>query len=178
MARIWKFPVNEKVCKRCGRTRFKTFYRKVEQKGWKSTDGLRAYCCLICETKLKKQLTIQNRKELPEIRLFKAAKSRATRTNMEFNITIEDILIPEICPVFGMKLQVNEEIQKDNSYSLDRIINSKGYIKGNVIVVSRKANRLKNNADADELLKLAHFYKELEVGIEERENHDDRISEL
>jgi len=44
---------------------------------------------------------------------------------------------------------------------LDRIDNSKGYIKNNIVVISRYANELKKNATIDDLQKLVDFYKKL-----------------
>jgi hypothetical protein len=49
---------------------------------------------------------------------------------------------------------------RDSSPSLDRIDNSKGYVKGNVAVISFRANTLKNNATADELRAIANFMDE------------------
>jgi len=46
----------------------------------------------------------------------------------------------------------------NNSPSIDRIDNSKGYIKNNIVVVSRRANVLKKDASIEELKKLAEFY--------------------
>lgn len=46
----------------------------------------------------------------------------------------------------------------DNSPNLDRIVNALGYVKGNVIVVSARANRLKSDSTLDELRKLIEFY--------------------
>jgi hypothetical protein len=48
-----------------------------------------------------------------------------------------------------------------NSPSLDRIDNSKGYIEGNVIVVSWRANNLKRDASIQELQKIVEFYQRL-----------------
>jgi hypothetical protein len=50
----------------------------------------------------------------------------------------------------------------DNSPTLDRIIPSLGYVRGNVKVISMRANVLKHNASLDELKKLvAWLEKEL-----------------
>jgi hypothetical protein len=64
--------------------------------------------------------------------------------------------IPEFCPVFPwirLEFRVGAERQ-DNSPSLDRIDNTKGYVKGNVRIVSWRANRLKGNATDEELAAL------------------------
>jgi len=86
-----------------------------------------------------------------EAYLFRVAKSRAKQRNIEFSIAINDIIIPEYCPLLNIKLQKNRERLKSNSYSLDRINNDKGYIPGNIWVISQRANWLKNNASLEEL---------------------------
>lgn len=99
--------------------------------------------------------------------LFVDAKSRAKKYNMEFTISLEDIVIPDLCPALGIPLErkikrpigiTKEEKQQgikyrlnDNSASLDRIDSTKDYIKGNVWVVSARANRIKNNSTPGEL---------------------------
>ena len=91
-------------------------------------------------------------------KLLYAAKRRAVTREIEFDLTVEDIIIPEYCPVLGLKLQPVQGITgRDSSPSLDRIDNSKGYVKGNVAVISFRANTLKNNATADELRAVADF---------------------
>jgi len=87
------------------------------------------------------------------------SKMRAKNANMEFSITTDDINIPKVCPVLGIPLYRCKKENWDNSPSIDRIDNNKGYIKGNVIVVSRRANILKKDATIEELQKLASFYK-------------------
>lgn len=83
------------------------------------------------------------------------AKRRAKEKNLEFNLEITDIIIPEKCPVFNKKFIIGS----NNNYSpsLDRIDNSKGYIKGNVQVISRKANTIKSNATPEEVMLVAKF---------------------
>jgi hypothetical protein len=94
--------------------------------------------------------------------LLKAAKGRARKYCLPFNITYEDIPIPEFCPVLGIKIERNNgKGHTENSASVDRIIPELGYVKGNVIVVSVKANTIKTNATPDEILKVGNYYKEL-----------------
>lgn len=64
--------------------------------------------------------------------------------------------IPKECPVLGIPLDGRDQ---DHRPSLERIDNTKGYVKGNVIVVSYRANKLKNNATIEELERLVAFYK-------------------
>ena len=45
--------------------------------------------------------------------------------------------------------------------SIDRINNSIGYVKENIIIVSRRANILKKDATIDELEQLFNYYKTL-----------------
>ena len=88
--------------------------------------------------------------------LFYAAKQRAIKYGLEFNIEKTDVVIPEICPVFGFKF---ERGNRDRTPSLDRIDPSKGYIKGNIAVISFRANRLKGNATLDEIRKVIDYLK-------------------
>lgn len=91
-------------------------------------------------------------------KIFNRAKSRAKRLGRVFNITIDDIVIGDKCPVFGVPFKYGDT---DWTYSLDRVDNSLGYIKGNVVVVSLKANRIKNSATVEELETIVKFYKEI-----------------
>lgn len=86
--------------------------------------------------------------------LLNHAKNRAKRKNLEFNLKKEDIIIPEYCPVFGTKIGFHN---KHDVPTLDRIDNNKGYIKGNIQVISSKANRLKNNGSIEEFLKIITY---------------------
>lgn len=83
--------------------------------------------------------------------LLNTAKHRAKKKHLDFNITLEDIVLPKICPLLEIPLTMSKGKASENSYSLDRIDSSKGYIKGNVWVISNRANLLKNNATLEEL---------------------------
>lgn len=86
------------------------------------------------------------------------ARRRAYDIGLEFNLTIDDVTLPTHCPVLGIKLEVRGG---RNSPSIDRIDNSKGYLKGNVIIVSMRANSMKSDATVDELRRVADFYEKL-----------------
>ena len=85
--------------------------------------------------------------------MWSRAKYRAAHKGREFTITKEDIVIPERCPLLGIPLVCHrgKGSQQGNSPSLDRIDPEKGYIKGNVWVISNRANTLKNDATLTEL---------------------------
>ena len=83
--------------------------------------------------------------------LYNSCKQRALRKNIEFNISEEDIKIPKFCPLLKQPLSTDHDGQSEFSPSIDRIDNSKGYIKGNVWVISKLANRMKNNASLSQL---------------------------
>ena len=86
-----------------------------------------------------------------EYKMLARAKSRAKKNNLPFNIELDDIVIPERCPLLGIKIESTEVRNSPNNPSLDKIIPEKGYIKGNVWVISNRANTLKNDATLQEL---------------------------
>lgn len=93
--------------------------------------------------------------------LYKNIKSRCKRIGREFAIELEDIIIPEKCPVFGFDLKREDKKTWMFAPSVDRIDSSKGYIKGNITVVSRRANILKRDATVEELEQLLNYHKTL-----------------
>jgi len=93
-------------------------------------------------------------------RMFARAHFRALKKEIEFNITLADITIPERCPILDIPLFIasGSLTGGDNSPSLDRIDNNNGYVKGNVIVISNRANCIKRDASIEELVKITKFY--------------------
>jgi hypothetical protein len=84
--------------------------------------------------------------------MLSRCKARAILKGLDFNLTIDDIYIPEYCPILNVKLELNEKQGGgDTSPALDRIDSSKGYVKGNIQVISSKANRIKTNATTEEI---------------------------
>lgn len=113
-----------------------------------------------CRQKKKEHYSKEKRRDsyLKNIQkeMFYAAKNRAKNKNISFTIEIEDVIIPKSCPVLGIPLDNRDRL---HAPSLDRIINDLGYIKGNVQVISAKANRLKNNGTIEEFKKILKYMK-------------------
>ncbi len=83
--------------------------------------------------------------------MWMGARDRAYNKNLEFNIEMEDIIIPELCPILNIPLVKNIKQAGKDSMTLDRIIPELGYVKGNVRVISRLANTMKQDASFEEL---------------------------
>ncbi len=102
-------------------------------------------------------------KRSPKDKLFQAAKGRAKRFGIDFSIATDDFEIPSVCPVLGIPLFQDVGggsaggSNNWNAPTLDRIDNCKGYIKGNICVISRKANTLKGNGTPEELAAVAAY---------------------
>lgn len=81
------------------------------------------------------------------------AKKRAKQKNIEFSISLDDMpYIPIKCPILGIDIKASKTIGPiDSSPSLDRINPLLGYIKGNVRIISNRANRIKSDATLKEL---------------------------
>lgn len=94
----------------------------------------------------------------PEQRIWQCAKLRAKKKGFPFDIEVSDILIPSHCPALGIPLFVGKSGGIANSPSLDRLIPELGYVKGNVCIISHKANVAKNNLTPEELVRVAEWY--------------------
>lgn len=89
---------------------------------------------------------------------FKIKKANSVRRGIDFTVDFCDVEFPTHCPVFGIELDYfTDQGFQDNSPSFDRIDTTKGYIKGNVSIISMKANRIKNNGTAKEHRLIADF---------------------
>lgn len=98
----------------------------------------------------------------PASRLLSLTKYRAQKRDIVFNLTLEDVAIPDFCPVLGLPLYRNSggRAQGPNSPTVDRVDPDKGYVKGNVRVISARANAIKSNATPEELLRVAAYFQE------------------
>lgn len=98
----------------------------------------------------------------PEKYLWEHARQRAKKLGVAFDLEITDIVIPATCPALGITLGWENERASRNksSPSLDRMDPKKGYVRGNVYVISNRANHIKNNASFSELEGIARYMRE------------------
>lgn len=147
--------MGSKTCPDCGVTKPLSEFRK----GGKYT------YCRPCDH-------LRGRSRDPASYLFSLAKGRARRNGIEFSISRDDIVIPDTCPVLGIPIKFDPATPRsDQTPTLDRLDPSKGYVPGNVVVMSWRANRLKSDALPDEVARIAQFVASaLSSGAQE---HDD-----
>ena len=144
------------VCQLCG----KQFTGKRKDAKWCSTlcgNRIRNRTYYNKNPKHARESFKRSRINRRESLMLSRCKYRAKQLGIAFNLTKDDIVIPEFCPVLGIEirqLSIDEEPKKGyhpNSPSLDRIIPELGYVKGNVRVISARANLLKSDATISEL---------------------------
>ena len=139
----------------------------INREGYYKTDQERECTkCGIIFPKPKRTVTLcptcnssRVKGEPQETRMFRRAKGRAKDCGLEFTIEKSDIVIPEYCPILGIKLEHHKGQSggRPSSPALDRIDNSKGYVKGNVVVISHLANMMKSSANEVELVTFAKW---------------------
>ena len=97
----------------------------------------------------------------PEKYLLRKAANHAKDVGREFNLIEEDIKIPDVCPVFKTPFEFSSQSEdRQNSPSIDRFDNSKGYIKDNINIISWRANKLKADGTLKEFEDLVNWMKE------------------
>ena len=89
-------------------------------------------------------------------RLFEVCRDRARKKGIPFTLEISDIVVPEVCPILGIPLS---QENRNNWPSVDRVNPALGYIPGNVVVISYRANRIKNDASLEELEAIVAYVK-------------------
>jgi hypothetical protein len=75
---------------------------------------------------------------------------------------MDDVVVPDRCPVLGIPLVVGVGVVGPNSPTLDKIIPALGYVPGNVVVISHRANSIKHNATSTELFAVARWLQQAE----------------
>lgn len=103
----------------------------------------------------RKKRNYDKAKLTPAELIFNRTKGTSKQRGIPFDLEIEDIIVPEVCPYTGLTLCFGTGHPQRNSYSLDRIDNTLGYVKGNVEVISYLANRMKQDASVGEQIRFA-----------------------
>lgn len=96
----------------------------------------------------------------PGRKMLNGAVERTRRLGLpECDLTIEYIesIIPGRCPILDIPLAIGVGKPQPNSPSLDRINPVLGYVRGNVQVISNKANMMKQDATWAELQQFANW---------------------
>lgn len=153
----------ERVCINCGKT-WKMWVRKHY-----ISDRVQCFCDVCNKSlsykekhKIRMSKDLEYREKILEQKredykkhiihyMWVRAKQRAEKYGYEFNIEESDIIIPSICPILEVPIVLGSKDNYEYTPSLDRIDNSKGYIKGNIQIISKKANSMKNSASLKEL---------------------------
>lgn len=109
--------------------------------------------CKSCNAAYMRRYLRERRRTRPEVELLRRARDRAGRAGFAFDLSQPPVM-PKCCPVFGVVLTPGGH-RRSTSPSLDRIDPDRGYVTGNVRVISDKANRLKGNRTLEELRALS-----------------------
>jgi hypothetical protein len=122
------------------------------------SNRLRPYC-KDCATNIAKARYHSYKKNSPFKNKCSRVKARSIQINVPFDLSPE--YLEEIwtgyCPVLNIPIELDVGVNKEYSAELDRFIPSLGYIKGNVAFLSRRINRIKDNATIEELEKLVKW---------------------
>ncbi len=94
-------------------------------------------------------------------KMFHNAQHRAKKKGIPFTITIDDIIIPERCPLLNIELVSSSDKNDPRNPSLDQIVPGKGYTPDNIQVISYRANVLKWDASLQELQTLVENLQKL-----------------
>ncbi len=94
---------------------------------------------------------------------YASIKKRAIKAGLAFDLTrewLEENAV-DMCPALGLQLDYrNSGNPVDSSPSVDRLIPANGYTKSNCVVISLKANRIKNDATYDEIKQVSQWLEQ------------------
>lgn len=154
----WELPktIQEKRCSCCKQIKSTDAFQRSAQ----SLDGLFYYCRECRNAHQRKwranhrdRVTAQNIKQYTknhEDRLWRVARTRARQSSIPFTITVNDIVIPENCPVCGKTMKRNIGKPSHDSPSIDKYIPSLGYTPENVWVICKECNVRKQDLSGEE----------------------------
>jgi hypothetical protein len=142
-------PLKTKQCSKCKQVLPVEMFHKNKSR----SDSLSSQC-----KQCRNQYVIDNPVLTQTNTMVKDARRRAKTKGLSFDIDHDYIrsIVPSHCPIFGMPLEWSalrggRPVPLPNSPSLDRIDPTRGYVQGNVWIISNRANQIKNDASHEEL---------------------------
>lgn len=144
------------ICKCCGEEKEAREFSEHKQ----TKTGYDLSRCKECKLEMTRSAKYWDNKPI-EKRIYDRTKGRATRKGIPFDLELSDIILPSVCPVFGVPFIYGDHMW---TYSIDKLKPELGYIKGNIVIISNRANMLKGSATANEI-GLLHKW------LLEQENH-------
>ena len=151
-----------KTCGKCGETKPAHGFHR----GLRSKDGLQPYCKACRKAAERKR---------PFSKVVRNAKSRALKVDVPFELTEQylESIWTGVCPVFQVRMDLpsHRESHKRTpaTPSLDRLVPDKGYVPGNVLWISLRANQMKNDGTSDDLFRVAEWLQQTEEEIKKHE---------
>jgi ribosomal protein L37E len=138
-----------KQCRRCGNNR----WRRQPRNG-------KEYCVACDRARSAKRRSAHGGAQ----GIYDKTGARARSNGTEFTLVVDDVIavMPAdgLCPVLGIELRKSGRFAAtDASPSLDRIDSTKGYVPGNIAVISMRANSIKNTGSALEHEKIAAWMR-------------------
>lgn len=107
----------------------------------------------------------KRRHDFPAKTLLIQIKYKCRKFNIPINITAEDIeaVWPKDnkCPIFGTIFEIGKGVVGPKSATVDRFDPNLGYVVGNIHVICHKANGIKNNGSALDVMKVAKWMKRI-----------------
>ena len=153
-----------KRCYKCGETKPVSEFSKSRNK----PDGIHSEC---------KECMRKYRMIRPFYNILKSAEKRAKVRDIPFSLTEEylESIWTGVCPVFQTRLNLPSHGGHAYSHakpSLDRLVPDRGYVPGNVIWISFKANSIKSDATSEEVQAVATWLQQTEEEIKRHEDTD------
>lgn len=144
-------PVPHRICSICGKSKPLRSHFCIHKLG---KGGFTAHCRK-CQAVLNDKA-----KDDPRVRMHTSSKINAHCKGLEHTISKNDIVLPEICPYLGIRIDYRRakergRLRSFDAPSIDRIDPTRGYVPGNVQVISDLANRMKSDATVEQLLAFA-----------------------
>lgn len=102
-----------------------------------------------------------------KVQILDSIKHRSKKRGEICNLELEDIIIPEYCPVFPW-IKLEKTKTKNTTPSADRMDSLLGYTKENTTIMSTRANILKRDATLEELIALGKWAEKVRKEYENK----------